>query len=220
MKLLKSYKNRIFCVSHQRNGTTSVGQFFKGFNYKVCDWDLSFKNNFAHLWELGDFEKIFSSRAFRNNQVFEDDPWWLPEFYKVLFHRFPNSKFILLYRHPDKWFKSMLSHSDGKILGNAKRHCKVYRRELDFKKLKLDEGFTSYDELKIDNLLSLRGYDQHYKSLYQTRNEEIIDFFEMHAPEALFHTNLEDPKLWVKLGAFFQIDVSDDFQVHVNKSKK
>lgn len=220
MLLKKRSKSKIFCLSMQRTGTTSVGQFFKNHNYKVADWDISNKNNWSYSWEQGDFETIFNSKDFKKNQVYEDAPWWLPEFYKVLYHRFPKSKFILFTRNEDAWFDSMMSHSGGKILGNTKRHCKVYRREEDFYKIFPDQfQRLEYNEKSIDNLLELKGLDKHYKEIYRIRNQEIKDFFLKNAPESLFTCELEDSEKWKNLANFMNIE-SNDFDVHENKSKK
>jgi hypothetical protein len=210
--------NKIFCLSTQRTGTTSVGVFFKQFGYKVADWTISNKNKWSYKWDRGDFEAIFNSKDFKNNQVFEDDPWWLPEFYKVLYHRFPNAKFILFTRNPEDWFKSMEKHSNGKTLGNTKRHCKVYRRELDFYNLLDYNERLHYDEKQIDNLLSLDGYKEHYIKLYNLRNTEIIEFFKKENSKSLVHCELEDKNKWKKLGDFFKLDVPENFEVHANKS--
>lgn len=216
----KKEKSKIFCISTQRTGTTSVGAFFKHFGYNVADWSISNKNKWSYDWENGDFETIFNSKHFKDNQVFEDDPWWLPEFYKVLYHRFPKAKFILFTRDSEAWFKSMLSHSEGKILGNTKRHCKVYRREDDFYNLLNKNERQFYNEKEIDNLLSLGGYKEHYTKIYELRNREIIDFFNKTSPRSLMHCELEDKNKWNKLGEFINIDVPQDFKVHVNKSNK
>jgi len=214
----KKDKPKIFCISTQRTGTTSVGEFFKYFGYKVADWSISHKNNWAYYWENGDFETIFNSKEFKNNQVFEDAPWWAPEFYKVLYHRFPNAKFILFTRDSEKWFNSMLSHSDGKTLGNTKRHCKVYRREEDFYKLLNKSERLLYNEKEIDNLLSLEGYKEHYIKLYELRNREIIDFFNKTNQKLLIHCELEDNNKWEKFGEFFRLDIPKNFKIHANKS--
>ncbi len=204
----------------QKNGTTSVGEFFKQQGYKVAVWNTSRNNKWSYNWYRGDFEKIFNSINFKKTQVFEDDPWWYPEFYKVLYHRFPKSKFVLITRDSDKWFQSMLNHSNGKTLGNTKVHSKVYRREIEFNNT-FDEHFKlTYDEFKIDNLFELKGYENHYKAIYENRNLEIIDFFMKEAPSSLFVSNLENPNLWFDLGQFFGITVPKDYTIHANKSKK
>lgn len=213
-------QSKIFCVSMQRTGTTSVGQFFKNHNYRVADWGISHKNKWSYSWEQGDFETIFNSRDFKDKQVFEDAPWWLPEFYKVLFHRFPNAKFILFTRNEDAWFNSMMSHSGGKILGNTKRHCKVYRREEDFYNLFPNQiKRLEYSGKNIDNLLELKGFEEHYKGIYRIQNKEIKDFFAKNAPDSLFTCELEDSEKWKKLSNFMNIKRSDNFDVHENQSK-
>lgn len=203
----------------QRTGTTSVGQFFKENNYKVAGWKTSFKNKWSNSWVQGDFETIFNSRDFKINQVFEDDPWWLPEFYKVLYNRFPNSKFILFTRNEDDWFNSMITHSKGKTLGNTMLHCKIYRREEDFYNLFPDQTKRlEYDKKRVDNLLKLKDYEAHYKNVYRIRNQEIKDFFEERAPKVLFTCELEDLQKWNKLANFMNISVADDMDIHKNKS--
>jgi len=207
--------DKIFCISMQRCGTTSVGNFFIHFGYQVARSSHSRKNNWSTHWYNGNFEAIFNSVDFKSFQVFEDDPWWSPEFYKVLFHRFPNSKFILFTRDSESWYQSMNSHSKGKTLGNTKLHCKLYRREKEF-----------YDKFKVktvlntnDNLLSLNEYKQHYKNLFETRNKEIFNFFEEHNSGRLIHCELNDLNKWHKLGKFFNINVPNEFNIHSNKSE-
>ena len=210
--------HRIFCISMQRCGTTSVGDFFDYFGYPVSRSSVSRNNLWTTSWYNGDFESIFKSEDFKSLQVFEDDPWWLPEFYKFLYHRFPNSRFILFTRDSESWFQSMLSHSNGQTLGNTKLHCKLYRREKEFyNKFETDNCInTSLD--KNDNLLPLLEHKQHYKDLFETRNKEIINFFEEHNPSRLIYCDLNDKKKWQKLGDFFDIPVPNEFNVHSNKS--
>ncbi len=134
-------KNKIFCISYQRTGTTSTGQFFKDHGYKVATYGVSKHNAWTQSWLKGDYEKIFKSLHFKNHQVFEDDPWWCTDFYKVLFHRFPKAKFVLLERDADKWFNSMVSHSNGQTLGNTHTHSVLYNRT--------DEFYNKFPDLKL-----------------------------------------------------------------------
>ena len=217
--LFKKTKPKVFCISMQKTGTTSVGVFFKQLGYNVADWSISHKNNWAYYWENGDFETIFRSKDFIDNQVVEDAPWWAPECYKVLYHRVPTAKFILFTRNSDQWFNSMLNHNDGKTLGNTKRHCKVYRRENDFYSLVNAQELDMYNEKEKDNLLSLEGYDEHYKKIYEIRNNEVVNFFKKRPPESLFNCTLEDPLKWIKLSTFMQIKIKKGLEVHANKSK-
>ncbi len=208
---------KIFCLSLQRTGTTSVGQFFKDHGFRVATWVVSRNNDFTTKWFKGDYESIFNSRAFKINQVFEDDPWWCSDFYKVLFHRFPKSKFVMLERNPDKWFDSMVKHSRGKSLGNTHLHATIYQRLYELNKSEF-ENVNRYTS-KIDNLLTLEEkHREHYVQFYKNRNNEVKDYFDFFGNNRLVTINLEDPKKWQVIGSFFDVDVDSSYEAHSNNS--
>ena len=212
---------KIFCISFQRTGTTSVGRFFLHHDYNVARWSTSRRNSWTDKWFEGDYDNIFNSEDFRKNTVFEDDPWWCLDFYKVLYHRFPDSKFVHFKRESDKWFSSMMSHRmtpSGKTLGNTYRHSRIYRREIEFYK---KFGALGYNDDKIDNLLDLNeSHRNHYKEVYEIRNREIAEFFERHDSTRIISLKLEDDLKWQKIGEYFGFKVPGDFEIHANKSEK
>jgi Sulfotransferase domain len=208
---------KVFCLSFQRTGTTSVGQFFHEHGYRTATWQVSRRNGWGLSWFQGDHERIFGSRDFRWHDVFEDGPWFCLDFYKVLFHRFPAARFVLLERDPDRWFDSMLSHSGGRNLGNTHRHAVLYRREEEFQAH--PEAAKSRYTSTIDNLFELNeSHREHYTRVYRTRNEEVRVFFGQFGPKRLFHGRLEDPKVWHAMGKAFGIDVAEGYAVHANAS--
>ena len=211
-------RSRYFCISMQRTGTTSVGDFFDYLGYPTARYPQSARLGWSKYWYDGDFERIFKSHVFKSSQLFEDNPWWYPEFYKVLYHRFPGSRFILFTRDSNAWFRSMTKHSGGNTLGNTRRHCKVYRREGEYyKNLDDDEKFKpSLNE--TDNLMQLSNLSEHYIQLYEIRNREVREFFNEHDPDALFTCDLNDPHKWRKLGAFIGQPVPEGFVIHSNRS--
>lgn len=218
MLLKKSSNSKIFCLSMQRTGTTSVGQFFKDRGFKVAGYNYERSMKWSELRFIGNYEAIFKTNGFNDFQVFEDNPWWENDFYKFLFHRFPNSKFILFKRNSDRWFDSMMSHSNGMTLGNTFRHSKLYNRELEYY-----ENYPNKDNYKniktIDNLLELNEqHREHYKRVYELRNKEVLDFFNFFDKSRLIYLELEDPMKWMKLGAFFNIEVEENYESHKNKS--
>jgi hypothetical protein len=199
--------SKIFCLSFQRSGTTSVGRFLKINGYKVADWNLSNKMGWTKRWYDGNYDPIFSSKEFIENQVFEDDPWWTPEFYKVLYHKFPESKFILFYRNTDKWFESMLRHSSGEILGEAEIHCKIYRRENEL--------------ISSKSKLYLNGYKEHYASVYERHNKEVLKFFrKKNKSEILFNSSLDNKNKWLDLAEFLNITNPKGLDTHENNHKR
>lgn len=215
-KHVATRQRKIFCISLQRTGTTSTGKFFRDHGFRVADWDISHRNDWTRSYITGDYEAIFSSSDFLIYKVFEDEPWWIPDFYKVLYHRVPNARFILMRRDPDRWFDSMKSHDNERTLSNTYTHCKIYRREKDLSgELLAASRYSS----EIDTLLPLNdSHREHYKHLYTLFIEEMQEFFAHFGSEKLFSCRLEDPLKWIKLGNFFGIDVAEDYNVHENRS--
>lgn len=212
---------RVFCLSMQRTGTTSVGKFYRDFGFRWAGWPADQQNDWSGAWYEGDFERIFSSPKFRSSNAFEDSPWFLPDFYKVLFFRFPNSKFILFTRDPDAWFQSMLRHSNGYVPGRTRIHCKVYRRETEYFDLLHSNVIHEDDggQPLAEKTMKLVGHEDHYKEVYRLYNTEVQDFFKRHSPSSLHVGRLEDPEKWKSLGAFLGIEVPENYQSHENASE-
>jgi hypothetical protein len=212
-------EQRIFCISMQRSGTTSVGKFFRDFGFRWAGWPADADNGWSEAWYRGDFESIFGSPDFQAANAFEDSPWWSPDFYKALFHRFRGSKFVLMTRDPDAWFRSMLAHSSGNVIGDNRSHCKCYRRELEFFDLLASDQIDDLPEGK-GRAMTIIGHDEHYKDIYRLHNTEVLDFFAQYGPEMLHHGSLEDPLKWQKLGKFLGVEVPESYDSHLNASRR
>jgi hypothetical protein len=210
---------KVFCISFQRSGTTSVGRFFSDHGYRVARNNVSAANNWSESWINGNYEKVFNSTDFKYCQVFEDGPWWFPEFYKYLFHRFPDSRFVLMHRTSESWIKSMESHSGGRSLGNTKRHSKVYRREQDYYEQITSFGMDPVPEEFESNGLEIAGHQDHYKWLYELHVREVQEFFFNQDSSRLFACDLMDSDKWRKMADFIGIKLLPNYDVHVNQSK-
>ena len=204
----------------QRTGTSSVGKFFQDFGLQWAGWPADETNLWSDAWYRGDFEVIFNSADFQHANAFEDSPWFMPEFYKVLYRRFPNSKFVLFIRDQEEWFQSMLNHSKGNIIGRSNIHCKLYRREIEYLDLLNRNNFDVKKENMIhsEKTMKLKHMSNHYKSVYDIHNSEVQHFFREYAPNSLHVGKLEDPMKWQKLGAFLEIDVPHHYECHENRS--
>jgi hypothetical protein len=213
------YKRKIFCLSMQRTGTTSVGDFLSDHNIRVARYVDSLANNWTYKWHLGDYESIFNSISFKSFQAYEDDPWWMPDFYRVIYNRFPGSNFILFYRNSDDWFNSMVKHSHGRTIGNTYRHCRTYRRLKEFYHSKDNNKKFIPNENGNDNLMFIKEHNrEHYKDIYEENIREIIEYFNKYSPSQLFVCDLYDSKKWQKLGKFLNLSVDNDYDVHSHQS--
>ncbi len=211
-------ESRIFCISFQRTGTTSFGDFFEQFDFPRAGYGHAKYNKWSLLWRNGEFDKIFNSKDFKLYQVFEDGPWWFPHFYEEIYRRFPNSKFVLIERPADKWFSSMKSLNNGKSLGNTKTHATIYKRLNELKEKQLENKAFQPHDFKIDNLLELEGWDEHYKNIYNNHIKEVKRFFEENSPQSLLCVELEDSNKWNKIADFIGFAIPENFKIHSNKT--
>lgn len=207
-------KPKIFCISMQRNGTTSCGRFLKEHGFRVAGYGQH-SAMWTNLWLKGDYNSIFNSSQFRSFQAFEDNPWWFPDFYRVLNSRFPRSKFILFYRDSDEWFDSMLRHKEIKTLVNYYVHNKVYRK-LNFYYDKIDNDFyfepNNYDK---HNAIPFKELKDYYVTVYEEHNREVIEYFKKYAPNKLFHCHLKNEDKWKQLSEFLSISMKSGYNIHV-----
>lgn len=202
----------------QRTGTTSTGKFLNDHGYRCLGWRGDSDNMWSQAWFDGNFDKIFNSIDFRIANAFEDSPWWLPDFYRVLDTRFPNSQFILFQRDPNRWFDSMMSHSDGNVLGSTRIHCEIYGRQDELKRL-IESGEVSDSELaKIHGVKPLKireEHRQHYIDCYEHHNHRAREYFS-NTQGKLFVGELEDPTKWQKLAAFLGVEINDGYDSRLN----
>ena len=206
--------SKIFCISYQRTGTTSVAEFFRQCGYRVVDWSFD-RKKWTEYYLDRDYERIFSSDKFREFQVFEDHPWFLLDFYKYLYHRFPDAKFVHFVRDSDKWFDSL------KYLYDEVHNSTIFYWHFKAYGL-LDEYYKMLENSNPGNLPRLRideSQRAHYIGIYEMANREITRFFDAHDKGRIIQQELEDPEKWKKLVKFFDIECDPCPNVHENKSR-
>ncbi len=208
----------VFCIGMQRSGTTSFGNFCADtLGLKRRGFDISIANEWTRAWMEGRHERIFASPDFRTTQVFEDDPWWCPDYYKVLAPRFPGAKFVLITRDSAKWFRSLKAHSGGKSLGHTDLHVAIYGRADEFEALKADARKSGIPFKKINwQGLSLEGWDDHYKAAYEAHTAAATAWFAEHAPDRFLHIDLDDPDKFRKVAVFLGYEDKEYADVRVN----
>lgn len=206
---------KVFCLSVQRTGTTSMGRFLRDNNFKVCGWRESKSLRLSELWYDGKLDEMFSAIENRNFNGFEDSPWYYPDIEVELFQRYPDAKYILMERDPDAWFKSMVSHSAGKNPGSAKIHARIYDREADLERLGSGQARDGGDW----NLLELQGHAEHYKRIYTSRNAKCLEYLRSQGAD-LYHGRLEEID-WGEISSFIGVDrpLLRNASTHANRSR-
>lgn len=105
-------KHKVFVISYGKTGTTSLCHALQELGYRVAGvYSHKITNpNFSNLWHHG-------KNCLNKYDAFQDMPWCL--FYKELYEKYPNGKFIFLTRDSDKWYESLVKHKNvGRSLRN------------------------------------------------------------------------------------------------------
>jgi hypothetical protein len=194
----RTQAGKIFCVSMQRSGTTSVGDWFEAHGMKRAGSPTSVKLGWTRSWLRGEYDRIFSCPEFIQANLLEDDPWWCTDFFKILAERFPDAKFILLERDPDAWFESMCHSWAGRNPGWTDVHARLYDRDTDLQAFIQKNPGSPPDKF---GLLSIVEHREHYKAIYRRHGESVRTFFR-DQPERLFAGRLEDPGVFAEMCRF------------------
>ena len=152
----------VFVISFHRSGTQSIHAFLKQAGYKsIHNPSGRSQMDFQSEW-LGyerDLDYIFSnliSHTVPKYSAISDNP--MAALYVQAFETFPESKFILTIRDPNKWIASVRKH-----IGN--------RKFVPAEKVQ----YWKYLEHTPERLSEID--DQTLYTLYRTHQEKVLDFF-------------------------------------------
>jgi hypothetical protein len=105
MRIGSGKPRKIFCIGFHKTGTSSLGSALRLLGFSVCG-AVGVNDPFVQR----NIERIIARNVPRYD-AFEDNPW--PVLYKNLDERYPGSRFILTWRDPDDWIKSVVGHFGG-----------------------------------------------------------------------------------------------------------
>ena len=214
----KKNKFKLFCLSMQRSGTTSTGDWLESHGLIRAGSPTSTRLGWSRLWFDGELDLIFDNEEFKDAEILEDDPWWFPAMYAQLAKRFPESRFILLDREPDAWFDSLCRHSGGRNPGWSDIHAKVYNREQELKEIEREAiEAAQHVSQTSPNLLSIVHHRKHYTDIYRNHTAEILKYFSA-APTRLFYGKLADTKTFPSMMKF--LGLKQDPYVEIPHSNK
>lgn len=181
---------KVFCVGFQKTGTSSLARALRMLGYSVAH------NPPANVsrevdWAKGQHrDQIFSvlQSLLDDHDVLQDSPmaFFAPDFDIA----YPNSKFILTVRAPDRWLNSYRNYFPD--------HNNALRRWM--------YGVPRFS-----------GNETIYKKVFEDKNAEIITYFSGRSD--LLIMNLEAGDGWVKLINFLGKDLDGRFP-HLRAGKK
>jgi len=209
-KLMRQRK--VFCIGHNKTGTTSLEAVFKEFGYAVGsqpEAEMLLKD-----WAVRDFRRIIE--YCKTAEAFQDVPFSLDYTYQTLDQVFPGSKFILTVRDSaDEWYESLVRfHS--KIMNLSYRPPTVddvknfsYRYPSWF--WQAHQYIYGVDETTL--------YDKKiYTEYYLSHNRQIEEYFR-YRPNDLLVLNLSETSAMQRLCKFLGIEFTGQQMPHLNQSR-
>lgn len=187
--------NKIFGIGFSKTGTTTLGRCFDilGFYpnaYSLTSPHLSLKPLCQEIFEHGNYGPALN--AAMKFRTFQDRPWNVWNMYKILDAAFPESKFILTYRDPENWWKSVERWLNVKHKNDGAR-LERYLKQLKVDKLDKDKFISSYLQ-----------YNNDVKLYFGDRTNFLV-------------VNHEEGDGWRKLCNFLDLPVPNTPFPHANK---
>jgi hypothetical protein len=94
------YDSKVFCIGYNKTGTTTIGKAFEMLGY----YNSSFDNKVWRNYKQGNINKVIEYTA--KFDTCDDLPWLNPDMIKLIYEKFPDSKFIYTERDEMSWKRS------------------------------------------------------------------------------------------------------------------
>jgi hypothetical protein len=181
--------SKIFGIGWAKTGTTTLGHCFRTLGFNHQSQDLSLVDGIPK----GDLSRIMALA--QQKETFEDWPWII--LYKELDEAFPNSRFVLTVRDPEKWVRSYTNMLANK--GTASESTNRIRQTL--------YGLPFPDVTEAQLIERCRRHNQEVKLYFRDR------------PEDLLIVDWERGDGWKELCDFLGREVPSEPFPHANKGK-
>lgn len=178
---------KIINVGMEKTGTTSIASALEKLGYSVQGQDLT-----AFLLNISREEMLEAARGqLLSHDALQDYPWFL--IYRELEQEYPDAKFILTERDPEKWIAS----------------CENYYRGYLRPPLKVVFGHAAVTPENRD----------HFLSVYKDHNTHVRSYF-ADKPDKLLIMDLSKGDGWDKLCKFIGVnDIPDEAFPRSNSTK-
>lgn len=202
---------KIFCIGHNKTGTTSLQTVLNDFGFAI-----GFQGESEIImtdWIGRDFRRIIE--LCKTADAFQDVPFSLDYTYQIMDHAFPGSKFILTVRNnADEWYDSLV---------------RFYRKIIGVNRVPVADDLRRYEGGGVGWLWrfqqSVYGatedtlFDKNmYKTYYENHNARIVEYFKYRSNDLLV-LNLSDPTAMTQLCKFLGVKYTGQVMPHLNKSK-
>lgn len=180
---------KVFGIGWAKTGTTTLGKCFEILGYDHQSQDLSLVKDVGK----GDLSRVMDLA--KQKDTFEDWPWII--LYRQLDEAFPESKFVLTRRDPEKWVRSYTNMLAAQ--NDASKELNEIRRIL--------YGLP-FPEVSESELIER----------YETHNKDVEDYFYRRSTDLLV-VDWEEGMGWRELCNFLGKDIPSEPFPHANRGK-
>ncbi|MEJ8569662.1 sulfotransferase family protein [Wenzhouxiangellaceae bacterium CH-27] len=125
-------RGRVFCLGMNKTGTSTLKRCFKELGYRPIASPGTYSRaeiaRVNHFYKYKNYEDML--QLAERFQAFEDRPWNMWRMYRELHERFPDSRFILTFREPESWWRSVeqwITVTKPESLARYQLHLRVLR---------------------------------------------------------------------------------------------
>ena len=144
---------KVFCIGFSKTGTSSLYVALDILGYRALDWPR------AHIKPKCGWVEYFKKSKF---DAFTDAPLYQPGLFKKLDKEFPNSKFILTIRDPDRLIKSWENYfaKASWSIDSEEDKKRIIKQYNDHKKDVLEYFKEKPDQLLVYDLIGGDGWEK------------------------------------------------------------
>ena len=202
--------NKIFGLGFSKTGTTSLEFALELLGYKVCKghWASNYSFYLHSLYIHKDYNELI--RMTKYWDAFADGPWGGTDLYLELYKVYPDAKYILTYRDPESWYKSMinmLTQFDSNLETALDTHHEV------------GKWGSSYFFSHIFNISNLANKKDILINHYNNHNNSVREFFH-NKPDSFLEIDISIKDKWTPVCTFLSKPIPDKPYPLVNQTKK
>lgn len=193
-----SHAGKVFCIGLNKTGTTSMASLLMQAGYKLAPQRPA--EYLVFDWAEKKHDRIIEFARY-GGTAFQDVPFSLPGTFRVLYHHFPNARFILTERDSfEVWYKS-LTRFHAKKFGNGKIPTREDLEQATY----VYKGWAWQAHQAIYNTGEHNLYDEDILRNYYTNHaKEVRDFFK-DKPGSLLIVNLTQPNALDEICNFLKV---------------
>lgn len=187
-------RGKVFGIGFQKTGTTSFHHYMRRLGFRSIHW--------PHVVEGVNYERLCIPALKHRETVvnvlqpvldrfdaFSDVPF--PALYRELYDTVPGSRFVLVERDCDQWWKSLMRH--WRVAPSRPRRLDPYE-------------YLLYNLYSEDEITHVSHHDEaRVKDIYERHGESVRAFFEGRRG-SLITVRLEDPDIGARICAFLGVE--------------